>query len=261
MAKSLLPRLKLSPGAALGTQIYTFLRELIIERKIEPGTALSENELALHFEVSRHPVREALNRLSNIGLVDILPQKGSYVSRISVKNLEGICFVRTAIESQAVRNSQSLGTRTFSRITSKLQRCLEQQRRLEQKSDPRARFLKLDDQFHRIICEFSGNSLAWEVIDGVKANMDRIRYLTLGTQSEMGHLIAEHEAICEAICLRHTEEACSLIASHAHMIMETYIPIREANSSWFIDTEEVDHAPKSTRPLSTASRLRNSWAT
>ena len=93
MDSNLFPKIKFKQGATLTSQIYDFLRHQIVAKRVVPKTPLSENDLASHFNVSRQPVHEALNKLSLNGLIDIIPQKGTFVSKISVNNLLEICFV------------------------------------------------------------------------------------------------------------------------------------------------------------------------
>ena len=79
-------------------KIYEVLYENIINIKLEPGTLMSESEISQKFNVSRTPVREAFIRLSNIGLVDIIPQRGTFVCKIDLKRVEEERFLREALE-------------------------------------------------------------------------------------------------------------------------------------------------------------------
>ena len=180
-------------------------------------------------------MHEALNKLNSIGLVDVLPQKGSFVSKISVNHLFEICFVRCALESQCIRKSVISPDKKFQKLCQKLEKNLELQTSLLQKEEISARFLTLDDAFHELICQFSETELVWETIMQVKANMDRIRYLSIGTWSSLDHLVAAHRAIFEAICEKRTEEACSLLEKHTYEISHTYVQIKENNRDWFLE--------------------------
>lgn len=129
-----LPRLRLSSKKVISTQIYDFLRKLIIETTIKPGTLLSENGLSEHFHVSRQPVREALMCLSYEGLLSILPQRGSVVERISVSTLKQTTFVRTAIEKECILNYQKLDKRTRNQCLTQLDRLIAQQHQCDLKA-------------------------------------------------------------------------------------------------------------------------------
>ena len=235
MKKFTLPDLILNTnvGESASSQIYSFLRERIIDNTAFPGTQLSENELAAHFHVSRQPVREALTRLRQDGLIEIIPQKGSFVKKISLPNLIGVCFVRSAIECNALYESLRLEDASFKEIVFKLAENLNQQKALGEHSTS-LEFLHLDDEFHRLICSFSGSNLAWEMLQGVKANMDRIRFFTLENVSKPAHLIQGHEKIYESVASRDYFMACGLLRSHLYEITHTYKQVMEENKEWFL---------------------------
>lgn len=129
-----LPRLRLSSKKVISTQIYDFLRKLIIETTIKPGTLLSENGLSEHFHVSRQPVREALMCLSYEGLLSILPQRGSVVERISVSTLKQTTFVRTAIEKECILNYKKLDKKTRNQCLTQMERFIVQQHQCDLKA-------------------------------------------------------------------------------------------------------------------------------
>ena len=89
--------------------IHAKLRHELVTLRLPPATRLSENELALRFGTSRAPVREALIRLADEGFIEILPQRGSFVSRISIGAMRRARFVREAIEISVVRQAATDG--------------------------------------------------------------------------------------------------------------------------------------------------------
>src|SRR6218665_3652859 len=93
----------LSIGESVGPQVYRILREQIIQAELLPGERLSESDVAKTLAVSRQPVREAFIKLSEEGLVQVLPQRGTFVTRISVASVMDVRFVREAIEADIVR--------------------------------------------------------------------------------------------------------------------------------------------------------------
>src|SRR5204863_7670713 len=86
-----------------GLAVYAALRDAIVSTELEPGRQISENEIADRLGVSRTPVREALARLRDDQLVQIVPQLGTFVSRISVAGVDDAQFLREALECSAVR--------------------------------------------------------------------------------------------------------------------------------------------------------------
>lgn len=93
----------LDPGVAVSPQLFLRLRNRIVRGELEPGTRLSEVDVAAFYSTSRQPVREAFIKLSEAGLIDIRPQRGSFVSRIDVASVLAAQFVREAVEADIVR--------------------------------------------------------------------------------------------------------------------------------------------------------------
>ena len=98
---------QLNPTQPVNQQIYRILRRDIVHCLIPPGTPLSEKEVSVRFDVSRQPVREAFIKLAENGLIQIRPQRGSYVNKISLSQVRNGCFVRQAIECAVVRRSNA----------------------------------------------------------------------------------------------------------------------------------------------------------
>ena len=231
-----LPELKLNTDYPISRQIYTFLRRLITDISIKPGTRLSENVLSEHFKVSRQPVREALFQLKRCGLVEVYPQIGTYVTKISRVNIQEICFVRSSIEMNAILQSSKNRDKHFQLVMAKLADTLERQRKFFKDTsyiDRDAEFLALDDEFHQHICELSQTSLSWDVIWDIKANLDRIRYLSTHRISKIDNLIEQHQHIYDLIYEGKALEAMEAVRVHLFEIVQTSIPICLENYEWF----------------------------
>src|SRR5438067_2196638 len=91
--------------ASIAEQVFRTLRSSIITMRLTPATALSEQDIADRLKVSRQPVREAFIKLSEIGLVRVLPQRGTYVVKISAKAVTDARFVREAVECAIARRA------------------------------------------------------------------------------------------------------------------------------------------------------------
>ncbi len=240
VTKTDLPTLHLSNQSAISGQIYAFLRKLITDTTVKPGTVFSENELSSHFEVSRQPVREAISRLSAEGLLSVRPQSGSIVTRISVSKLRQVCFIRKAIETSALRNIPKLKVRQAGRILRELRDNLTVQEETLKLADSSGRFLLLDDGFHELVCSFSLCPMAWQTVQSVKGQMDRIRYLSMNITNPAVTLLQEHRAIYAALAAKDLELAVTLLSRHLDAVMETYVPIREHYAAWFVpETDDL----------------------
>ncbi|WP_213990345.1 GntR family transcriptional regulator [Sodalis sp. dw_96] len=212
-------------------QIYRLLRKDIVECVIPPGKLLSEKETATRFDVSRQPVREAFIKLAEAGLVQILPQRGTFVMRISAKRVADARFIRQALECGIVRRAAS--DRTEEHVMM-LEHNLHRQE-LAAQNRQMGEFFDLDDDFHRLLTEITDCALAWEIIESIKATMDRVRFLSLGAISPPQSLIDQHYQIFNGIRDRDPDRAEKAMGDHLQAIIYTITPIAQQNSDWFED--------------------------
>ncbi|TKR53824.1 GntR family transcriptional regulator [Allopusillimonas ginsengisoli] len=188
-----MPDFSLEQGLPVGPQIYRSLRLQIIRAQLLPGSRLSEAECAQEFDVSRQPVREAFIKLSEEGLVEVRPQRGTLVRKISIAAVLEARFVREAIEADVVKRVAELGDPG---IITELRNQLRHQRAAAAAAPDS--FLALDELFHRTLAEAAGIAHAWKVVEGIKAQMDRVRYLSFG-HTPVPKLVIQHNHIVDAI--------------------------------------------------------------
>jgi DNA-binding GntR family transcriptional regulator len=195
--------------------IHAQIRQDIVSLRLRPGERLSENELALRFGTSRAPVREALIRLVEEGLIEVLPQRGSFVSRISLGAMQRARFVREALEVAIVRRAaeRGLSATAIERIHATL---AEQ----EQARDDPERFTLADDAFHRAIADDIGIAQVWAVLEREKAQLDRVRFLSLPAVTPVDALIAQHRDIVAAITRRDREAAEAAMRVHLSEVLK-----------------------------------------
>jgi DNA-binding GntR family transcriptional regulator len=224
-----LETLRLDTGETTAAQVERDLRESIIRLELAPGTRLSEQEIATRMGVSRQPVREALIALGKSKLVDIRPNRGTVVVRISARQMMEARFVREAIEvAVARRASESFDSWTRRRIDTILSR----QRAAMEAHDHNA-FRREDEQFHIAIAEGAGCGLAWNAIADIKAHMDRVCNLQLRNPASMTNLIAEHEAIIVAVDARDADAAATAMRRHLNGILSDLPRIEADNPDLF----------------------------
>lgn len=220
-----LQSMKVETGETAAAQVERDLREQIVRLELAPGTRLSEQEIATRMGVSRQPVREALIALGKSKLVEIRPNRGTVVVRISARQMMEARFVREAIEvAVARRASEGFDTWTRRRIDAIIAR----QKEAMEAHDHNA-FRREDEQFHIAIAEGAGCSLAWNAISDIKAHMDRVCNLQLRHPDSMTRLIAEHEAIIAAIDARDAGASEAAMRRHLNGIL-TDLPQIEANN-------------------------------
>ncbi len=192
-------------------QIIQRLRQAIIEMQLKPGEALSEKEVALRYGVSRQPVREAFIKLAEAGLLQVLPSRGTYVVKISVREVLNARFVREAIECAIVRSAAGLITDAGLAV---LDRNLIEQKAAAQAGDSHG-FYALDEAFHRAIADCVECDYAMRVVESARAQTDRVRYLSLPEASPLSMLISQHEAIVAA--LRAHDSDLAEVAMRRHL--------------------------------------------
>ena len=228
----------IDPRGSVGRQLVQILRERIIENKMTPGERLSEAELSVQFGVSRQPVREAFIKLSEEGLVQVRPQRGTFVCKISLRAVEDARFIREAIEGDLVR---ILAVNPKAALLRDLRAQLDAQRHLclvKTAPQERAEFLRLDDLFHRTLAEAAGRKHLWQNMDGVKSQMDRVRYLT--TQSlDIERLVAQHTAVFDAIAAKDPVRAEAAMRLHLRTILQD-LAVHQSRTPEIFDAADVD---------------------
>lgn len=220
---------QLNPTQPVNQQIYRILRRDIVHCLIAPGTPLSEKEVSLRFDVSRQPVREAFIKLAENGLIQIRPQRGSYVNKISLSQVSNGCFVRQAIECAVARRAATMINDAQSYL---LEQNLHQQRIAidrQQLND----FFQLDDEFHQLLSNIADCQLAWDTIENIKAAIDRVRYMSLDHISSPEMLLKQHHEIFSALEKRDVDAVDKAMTLHLQEISESVLLIRQENRDWF----------------------------
>jgi DNA-binding GntR family transcriptional regulator len=230
-----LPKLARIAQPTVADQVFNLLQLRILRLDLQPGTKLSEGEVAGQMGVSRQPVREAFKRLAAQGFLLIRPQRSTTVSLISEAAVLRARFIRTALETHTFR----LACTTLSpNDIAALRHLIDAQRAAIAASD-RERFHALDDQFHREVCVRAGVGYAWDLIHDSKAHMDRIRMLSLNSQSQR-HALAEHITILDAIEQGNPDAAAIAMDQHLSRIATLIAEVKAVNHGWFTNGAEAD---------------------
>lgn len=202
--------------ATTGVMLYNRLFEAIIQGDLLPGLALSEAVLAKRLSVSRQLVRETFIKLAERKLLVILPQRGTFVVKISPKRVLEARWVRETIET---RIAADLAERADNGLLNGLRDLVARQRQVPQGDFHQ--FQALDDAFHRAMAHAVGRAYAWEVVEQSKAQMDRVRFLSLTMLTPFGMLADQHARIIDALASGNREAAAHATASHLHVLEQT----------------------------------------
>lgn len=209
--------------------VFERLHEEIASLKLLPGTKLSEVDVARRFGVSRQPVRDAFNRLGNLDLLLIRPQKATEVRGFSMERIAHARFVRLAIELEVVRRACAVWDDQRAEVLA--QNLSEQERAI--KAERTEEFQVLDSEFHKSICELGGTPLAVETIRESKLKVDRLCILSLGRESEAATLLEDHRELARALAKRSVEESTAIARHHLGRLDATIAEIKKSHSDYF----------------------------
>lgn len=222
---------KLNQKNAITPQIYKQLIVAINTMKMLPGQRLSETEISQQLGVSRQPVRETFIKLNQNGLVEVLPQRGTYVVKISVKLINDARFVRESIELAIIKKAIEIADSTF---FEKIDHLLEKQQQASNANDMEM-FHKYDDAFHKCFAIEIGHEYAWHIVEQQKSRLDRVRFLSLPQAHIMNHLIKQHKVIAQAVKDRDLNAAEIALKNHLSELSSVLPEIIRRHPDYFID--------------------------
>ena len=202
---------------SIADQVFRTLRSSIVMMRLAPGAALSEQEIAARLAVSRQPVREAFIKLSEVDLVRVVPQRGTFVVKISAKAVTDARFVREAVECAIARRAAETLTPDGVGIL----KAVIAEQRAAMKAGDLERFFILDEAFHRGLAHATGCTYAWKVVEQAKAQMDRVRFLSVPDATPVDRLIMQHQAILDAIAGRRVDAADKAMKAHLREILRS----------------------------------------
>lgn len=209
--------------------VYETIKEQIMTLVLPPGASISEKDIAEELEVSRTPVRESFLRLSEDDLLDIRPQRGSFVTKIDLSHVEDARFLREHMEVATIR----LACET---VTEKALFLLEEnvvkQKKAKEREDEEELFA-LDREFHRLISEGAGKLRIWEVVQKMNTHLNRALKLSIHSKLNWNLLIQHHEGMVEAIRVKQADEAEALVRNHLKLITYDQYELKQAYPTYF----------------------------
>ncbi|MDR3516533.1 MAG: GntR family transcriptional regulator [Azospirillaceae bacterium] len=233
-------------GTSVAATIYRHLRDEIVSMHQKPGDPIVEKQLGALFGVSRTPIREALLRLADDGLVEIFPQSGTFIARIPIAALHEAHVIRRALEEATVGYAARCATPIQ---IARLRKIVEQQRSNEATPD-HDRFHHGDEAFHAQIAETAGYPRFWTLTQQVKIQVDRCRRLTLPVPGRIDEVIGEHATIVDAIAAHAPERAVRAMTGHLDRLRLGISELRAAYPDYFIAAPDAAAAGTLRRHLS-----------
>jgi len=193
--------------------VYGELKEAILSGTLEPGCLIDKAGLCEKLGVSRFPVSAAVSRLSYDRLVDVAPQHGSFVTRISLNDVRERLFIRSALEGEIAAEAAERITRVDRlALASNMNAAAA-----AAKQGDRAAFYALDVAFHQIITAGLGMARAAEILDGLRAHLERARRLLLTPPGRLREVWREHGAVVKAVEAGDASAAREAMRHHIEM--------------------------------------------
>ena len=200
----------------LRENIADIIRKRIIYQKLEPGQKIVEQDLAKEFKTSRAPIREALRQLELEGLVNIIPNKGAYVTGISDKDVHDIYMIRSMLEGLCVRwATEHITQEQLEELDEII--LLSEYHMDKGHSD---QLTELDGRFHQILYEASQSRILDHVLSDFHKYVQLARRTSVKTEERAIKSIGEHNEILNAIKAKDAEKAGNLATIHIMHVME-----------------------------------------
>ena len=213
-------------------QVFERLRELIISLQLEPGVVLSRTELAQQYGISQTPVRDALIRLGEEGLVDIFPQHATVVSRINLSSAQQAHFLRRSIELEIVR---TLAEQPNAELVKSLRATIARQRELRD-SKSYGDFVLADQSFHRQMYEAAGVPELWDLVRRLSGHIDRLRALHVPVAGKTTAVVKDHGEIVDAIERQDPQGAEETLRKHLSGTLSQFEQIKKLHPQFITES-------------------------
>jgi len=203
-------------------QVFERLRGMIITLALPPGSALSRAELAAQFGVSSTPIRDALMRLEEEGLVDVFPQYATVVSRVDVRLAQQAHFLRQAVELEIVRG---LAIGHDAAFVTELNAAIARQQQFAKAGDFE-KFMAADNEFHAQLYAATDKQDIWTLVRSRSGHIDRLRRLHLPSPGKAQDIVRHHKLIAKAIGAGEPDEAQKHLRTHLSGTLSELAQIR-----------------------------------
>jgi DNA-binding GntR family transcriptional regulator len=208
---------------------YRMIRENVLNVNIIPGTLVSENSLAEALNMSRTPIREAISRLVTEEVLQVYPQRGTYVSKIDMNRVFEAVFARSNLETAAVK----LACERFSDADIYALESILNQQEFAYANSQLLEAIKLDNQLHKYF--FTGNHMKnlWNMLQNISTDYYRVRYLKVSAKFRGTETMIEHRRVVEMIKKKDAEMASDLIRKHVEYLYEDVEMVKKKYPDYF----------------------------
>ena len=214
---------------SLTDRTFLAIREAIMELNFLPGEMIRKHDICNTLGVSRSPVSEALAKLRNEGLVEVIPQSGTFVSRFSLQDIKEGAFLREAIELACI---EILASNISEQQLTDLNRNLKLQKVLAETDDYQG-FYQLDAEMHGMIMDFTGYKNLAKVTKTGWVQVDRARQLLLPVDGRLKKAFQEHKAVIEALEQNDVALAREKMRTHLNQLILLLTPLEKKHPHLF----------------------------
>ena len=214
---------------SLTDRTFLAIREAIMELNFLPGEIIRKHDICNALGVSRSPVSEALAKLRNEGLVEVVPQSGTFVSRFSLQDIKEGAFLREAIELACI---EILASNISEQQLIDLNRNLKLQKVLAETDDYQG-FYQLDAEMHNMIMDFTVYKNLAKVTKTGWVQVDRARQLLLPVDGRLKKAFQEHKAVIEALEQNDVALAREKMRTHLNQLILLLTPLEKKHPHLF----------------------------
>lgn len=217
----------------LATQAHDIITKKIINAEYKPGEKISEKNIEADIGIGRTPVREAILQLRQEHLIKVIPQSGTYISKIDMKEVLDARFIRASVEQRIMRNATTINLTDEQLIN--FEQILERQY-LILKENNFAEFLKNDNEFHRYFYVITDHLRIWNWLKRINIQFDRFRFLRLRVEGlSWTSLIDDHNALLKSVRNHDVNEVERLTANHMHRMLIEEPSLTKKFPNYFIN--------------------------
>jgi DNA-binding GntR family transcriptional regulator len=181
------------------------IRTAIVDGELGLGSQMSEAQLAQQLGVSKTPVREALLRLRSEGLVEIHPQRGTFVFRLEPAQVSQLCRYRAMIESAALREAIAANGPA---LVKEMKRCVAEMKTAEKARDLKA-LARIDMDFHGLFLDFCPNDYLKSGYAVLRSQLRALRH-----RSPITNAVESHQVLVDAVAAGDADAACAMLVEH-----------------------------------------------
>lgn len=219
---------------SLNDVTYDAIKKDIMNMTLEPGMNVSVQKLSERYGVSRTPVREAIVRLQQSGLVEIYPQRKTEVSKIDLDRVYEELFIRTSLEFSVVDRFMR---RCSELVGDALQELINKQKKYMDKEHS-GEFYSKDDRFHQLIFETAGLPLSWDTIENTSSHYNRVRILHSKING-VASIIDGHERMLAAVRKRDSEAMRKVVMENSDNVLDQVKSMAKQYPHFFLKSDST----------------------